>query len=221
MSGEGAASRSERRKRQTRQALIRAAQQFLAEGRTAVSVLDITTVADVGTGSFYNHFATKEELFDTAVMAVVDVHGAMMDGLTADIDDPAVAFTQSFRLIGRLHRQFPELSRVIVNRGLGMLTADEGLLPRARRDVGAAVEAGRFVVTDLDLALTVVSGATLALAKLLLDEPDRDDAEATDTVTAHVLRALGVAEGEVAALIALPLPTATVQVSELAIGQNA
>jgi AcrR family transcriptional regulator len=221
VSGDGAASRSERRKQQTRQALIRAAQQFLAEGRTAVSVLDITTVADVGTGSFYNHFATKEELFDTAVMAVVDVHGAMMDGLTADIDDPAVAFTQSFRLTGRLHRQFPELSRVIVNRGLGMLTADEGLLPRARRDVGAAVEAGRFVVTDLDLALTVVSGATLALAKLLLDEPDRDDAEATDTVTGHVLRALGVPEKNVAALIALPLPTATVQVTGLEIGQNA
>jgi hypothetical protein len=102
-----------------------------------------------------------------------------------------------------------------------MLTADEGLLPRARRDVGAAVEAGRFVVTDLDLALTVVSGATLALAKLLLDDPDRDDAEAADTVTGHVLRALGVAEDEVAALIALPLPTATVQVAELAVGQNA
>ncbi len=45
-------------------------------------------------------FATKEELFDTAVMAVVDLHGAMMDGMTADIDDPAEAFAQSFRLTG-------------------------------------------------------------------------------------------------------------------------
>ncbi len=220
MSADGVTSRSERRKQQTRLALIRAAQQFLAEGRTAVSVLDITTLADVGTGSFYNHFATKEELFDTAVMAVVDLHGAMMDELTADIDDPAEAFAQSFRLTGRLHRQFPELSRVIVNRGPGMLTADEGLLPRARRDVGAAVAAGRFAVTDLDLALTVVSGATLALAKLLLDEPDREDAAATDTVTAHVLRALGVSDEDVAALIALPLPTPA-PVPGLEPGQNA
>lgn len=221
MTADGSASRAERRKQQTRQALIRAAQQFLAEGRTAVSVLDITTAADVGTGSFYNHFATKDELFETAVLSVVDVHGAMMDSLTADIDDPAVAFTQSFRMTGRLHRQFPELSRVIVNRGLGMLTADQGLLPRARRDVQAAVDAGRFVVTDLDLALTVVSGATLALAKLLLEDPDRDDATAADTVTAHVLRALGVAEGDVAALIALPLPTAAVPATGLEIAQNA
>lgn len=220
MSADGVTSRSERRKQQTRQALIRAAQQFLAEGRTAVSVLDITTLADVGTGSFYNHFATKEELFDTAVMAVVDLHGAMMDELTTDIEDPAEAFTQSFRLTGRLHRRFPELSRVIVNRGLGMLTADEGLLPRARRDVGAAVAAGRFAVTDLELALTVVSGATLALAKLLLDEPDRDDAAAADTVTEHVLRALGVSDEDVAALIALPLPTLT-PVTGLGPDQNA
>ena len=68
----GAPSRTERRKQQTRRSLLEAAQQLLAEGRTAVSVLDITTLADVGNGSFYNHFATKDELFDAAVMDVVD-----------------------------------------------------------------------------------------------------------------------------------------------------
>ncbi|MGZ8178222.1 TetR/AcrR family transcriptional regulator [Williamsia sp. SKLECPSW1] len=199
-------TRSERRKQQTRQALIRAAQQFLAEGRTTVSVLDITTAADVGTGSFYNHFTTKEELFETAVIAVVDDHGALMDGLTDGIDDPAEAFTQSFRLTGRLHRRFPELSKVVVNRGLGMLTADAGLLPRARRDIVAAVAAGRFRAPDVDAALAVVSGATLSLAVLLQEQPDRDDAATTDAVTAHVLRALGVDEDEIDRLTTRPLP---------------
>lgn len=36
--------------------------------------------------------------------------GSLMDRLTADIDDPAVAFTQSFRMTGRLHRRHPEPS---------------------------------------------------------------------------------------------------------------
>ncbi|MBR7194104.1 TetR/AcrR family transcriptional regulator [Gordonia hongkongensis] len=202
------ATRAQRRKAQTRRSLIRAAQQLLAEGRTSASVLDITTLADVGNGSFYNHFATKDELFEAAVVAIVDDHGELLDGFTDGIADPAEAFTQSFRLTGRLHRRFPELSKVVVNYGLSMLTAsDAGLLPRARRDIEAAVAGGRFVAPDVDLALTVVSGATLSLALLLLEQPERDDTVATDAVAAHVLRALGVREADVRTLIALPLPS--------------
>jgi AcrR family transcriptional regulator len=186
--------------------MIVAAQAFLAEGKVAVSVQEITARADVGTGSFYNHFSSKEELFEAAVIVAFDEHGALMDSLTADIEDPAEVFTQSFRLTGRLNRRFPEMSKVLVNRGAVMMSSDVGLLPRARRDVEAAVAAGRFVAPDIDLALTIVSGATLALAVLLHEQPERDDATATDAVTAHVLRALGVGEDEIAALIALPLP---------------
>jgi AcrR family transcriptional regulator len=179
----------------------------MAQGRTSVSVLDITMMADVGNGSFYNHFATKEELFEAAVMAVVEDHGELLDAFTEGMSDPAQMFTQSFRLTGRLHRRYPELSRVVVNHGLSVLsTADAGLLPRARRDIEVAVAARRFVASDIDVALTVVSGAALTLALLLHDQPGRDDAATTDAVTAHVLRALGVSEDEVAALIALPLP---------------
>ncbi|AVZ39005.1 MULTISPECIES: TetR/AcrR family transcriptional regulator [unclassified Dietzia] len=203
----GALTRAQRRKAQTRRSLIGAAQQLMAQGRTAVSVLDITTMADVGNGSFYNHFSTKEELFEAAVFAVVEDHADLLDGLTEGMDDPAQAFTQSFRLTGRLHRRHPELSRVVVNHGLSVLSsADAGLLPRARRDIEAAVAARRFVAADIDVALTVVSGAALTLALLLHDQPERDDAATTDAVTAHVLRALGVSEDEAAALIALPLP---------------
>ncbi|PAY23032.1 TetR family transcriptional regulator [Dietzia natronolimnaea] len=203
----GTLTRAQRRKAQTRRSLIGAAQQLMAQGRTAVSVLDITSLADVGNGSFYNHFSTKEELFEAAVLAVVEDHGELLDDLTDGVDDPAQAFTQSFRLTGRLHRRYPELSRVVVNYGLSVLSADDsGLLPRARRDVEAAISAGRFVATDIDAALAVVAGATLTLALLLHDQPARDDGATTDTVTAHVLRALGVSEDEAAALISLPLP---------------
>lgn len=199
-------SRAERRKRHTRQQLVRAAQQLLAQGRTAVSVLDITTLADVGNGSFYNHFSTKQELFDAAVMAVLDDHGALMDDLTEHIADPAQAFTQSFRLTGRLHRRFPELSSAVVSRGLGLLSLDAGLMPRARRDIGAAMAAGRFHAGDIDVAMTVVAGSALSLAVLLHRQPDRDAAAATDAVTAHILRSFGVPDDDIDALLALPLP---------------
>ena len=55
-------------------------------------------------------------------------------------------FACSFRLTGRLHRVEPELSRVLLNNVLRLLSADNGLAPRARRDIAAAVDAGRFDV---------------------------------------------------------------------------
>jgi len=99
-------NRLERRKQRTRAALIKAAQAVIAEGRVNVPVLEITQAADVGMGSFYNHFETKEELFDAAVEDALDAFGATLDQLTADIDDPAQVFAQSFRLTGRLRFRF-------------------------------------------------------------------------------------------------------------------
>ncbi|MEP9416103.1 TetR/AcrR family transcriptional regulator [Gordonia sp. VNQ95] len=199
-------SRTERRKANTRAALIRAGQKFLAEGRTNVSVLDITSTADVGNGSFYNHFSTKDELFDASVDAVLEAHGALMDDLTSDIDDPAEAFTQSFRLTGRLHRRHPEATLVTLQRGTQVLTSEHGLVPRATRDITAAVKAGRFEVDDIDTAMAVVVGASLALGQLLLSRPDRDDAATTDAVTRQILRGLGLSDRDAAELCSLPLP---------------
>ena len=41
-----------------------------------VPILEITQAADVGMGSFYNHFDSKEQLFDAAVEDALDAHGA-------------------------------------------------------------------------------------------------------------------------------------------------
>ena len=81
---EASVNRLERCKQRTRAALIRAAQSFIAAGKVNVPVLEITQTADVGMGSFYNHFESKEQLFDAAVANVLDAHGALLDQLTSD-----------------------------------------------------------------------------------------------------------------------------------------
>ncbi|MFE2738027.1 TetR/AcrR family transcriptional regulator [Streptomyces sp. NPDC059349] len=61
-------NRFERRRAQTRQALVRAARQILAEsGGTKASVHAVAERADVGLRSVYNHFTGKSGLFDAAV----------------------------------------------------------------------------------------------------------------------------------------------------------
>lgn len=203
---EHGSSRLERRKAQTRAALVRAAQSLIAAGRMNVPVLEITQLADVGMGSFYNHFQTKDQLYRAAVEAALDAHGTLLDELTANIDDPAQVFAQSFRLTGRLHRHQPELSKVLLRYGLELATSEIGLAPRARRDIEAGVMAGRFTVRDTELATVTVAGAALGLGELLHKQPERDDAEAADQVTLDLLRMLGVPAAEAGEICAAALP---------------
>jgi AcrR family transcriptional regulator len=71
-------------------------------------------------GSFYNHFATKDELFDAAVEDAVESF-ATMDQFSVGMDDSAHVFAQSFRLSGRLHRRWHEPSKI--RRGNGLTLA--------------------------------------------------------------------------------------------------
>jgi len=202
----GSTNRLERRKARTRAALIRAAQHFIAAGQQNVPILEITQAADVGLGSFYNHFESKEELFEAAVEDVLELLGGLLDQLTATIEDPAEVFAQSFRLFGRFHRRNPEMSRVFLACALPMTGSARGLAPRAQRDIEAGVRAGRFTVADPELIMTIISGAALCLGQFLHDHPERDDAEATDRVTEDLLRLLGVPARQCQRIIRLPLP---------------
>jgi AcrR family transcriptional regulator len=198
-----------RRKQRTRAALIKAAQRLIADGKVNVPVLEITQAADVGMGSFYNHFDSKEQLFEAAVADVLDAHGAMLDRLTESIEDPAETFATSFRLTGRLFRQRPQESEILLAHGTALLSSERGLAPRALRDIKAGVDAGRFHVDDPELALAMAGGALLGLGKLLRDDPARDDAHAADIVTENVLRLFGLSADEAYAVCRRPLPDGT------------
>ncbi|MEU4810551.1 TetR/AcrR family transcriptional regulator [Nocardia fluminea] len=199
------ANRLERRKALTRSALIAAGQRFIAEGRLNAPILEITQAADVGMGSFYNHFDSKEELFVAAVDSALESLGDYLDSLTTDLADPAEIFAQSFRIVGRLFRLQPDLSRVLINSGASLIESEHGLAPRAARDIAAATRAGRFVVEDTDLAMALVTGSLLGLGRLLLQQPDRDCAATVDEMTVGILVALGLSRDDARELCSRPV----------------
>ncbi|MFD6394046.1 TetR/AcrR family transcriptional regulator [Nocardia sp. NPDC060259] len=199
-------NRVDRRRERTRNALLSAATAFLADGRTAVSIQEITDAADVGFGSFYNHFSSKDELFEEAVRAVLNTYGSLRDMVVAEYDDPAEVFAVSFRMTGRMQRDFPEGVRVILHSGTSILVRDEGLAPRARRDIAAAQEAGRFDLMDVEMAMMTAGGALLGLLQLLDRTPNADAGALTDQVTGRVLRMLGMSSEAAERLATNPLP---------------
>ncbi|MEV6322854.1 helix-turn-helix domain-containing protein [Nocardia sp. NPDC051787] len=199
-------NRIDRRRERTRNALLGAARKFLSEGRSAVSIQEITDAADVGFGTFYNHFQSKEQLFDEAVRSVLQVYSEMRDVIVALYDDPAEVFAVSFRMTGRMQRQIPEMIRVILNSGMSVMLRDEGLAPRARRDIIAAQEAGRFEPMDPDMAVMAAGGSLLGLLQLLDARPDADAGALSDEMTFHVLRMFGMTKRAAQKLTSTPLP---------------
>ncbi|MEU6582464.1 helix-turn-helix domain-containing protein [Nocardia sp. NPDC046763] len=199
-------NRIDRRRERTRNALLGAARKFLSEGRSAVSIQEITDAADVGFGSFYNHFDSKEQLFDEAVRSALQVYAELRDRIVELYDDPAEVFAVSFRMTGRLQRQMPEMVRVILHSGMSILLHDEGLAPRARRDILAAQEAGRFEPMDADMAIMAAGGALLGLLQLLDAQPDADADARTDEMTFHMLRMFGMNKRAAQKLTSSPLP---------------
>ncbi len=200
------ANRLERRKQRTRSALIKAAQAMIAAGRLNVPILEITQAADVGMGSFYNHFSSKEELFEAAVMEVLDAHGELLDELTATMEDPAETFASSFRLTGRFFRRRPQESTVLQANWDAALASERGLAPRALRDITAATAAGRFTIDDPARALAMAGGLLMGLGRLLTADPDRDAEATTDAFAEDLLRLFGMTAREAHKVCSRPLP---------------
>jgi AcrR family transcriptional regulator len=82
------ANRFERRKQRTREELVAAATRVLAEKGLAAKIADIARAADVGVGTFYLYFDTKEALYDALVEDAVARLQAAVDAARAGIDDP-------------------------------------------------------------------------------------------------------------------------------------
>jgi AcrR family transcriptional regulator len=194
----GAVNRLDRRKAQTRAALVAAARGLLtSRDPAAVSIQEITDAADVGFGSFYNHFASKQELFDAAVDEVVEEHGAMLDEITSAIEDPAEVFAASVRITARFPKTHPQLARIIARTGPRYLTSPSGLPPRALRDLQQAKDANRLSFDDPAVALACAGGAVLGVLHLglLQREPSAVD-RAADGLAVNLLRMFGLSASE-------------------------
>jgi AcrR family transcriptional regulator len=202
-----AANRLDRRKARTRQSLVDAAIRLIAEGRgERSSIQEITEAADVGFGSFYNHFASKDQLFETASGEVLERWGQMIDQACAGISDPAEVFAVSFRISGRLGWTHPDIARFLTGAGLDLLDASNGLAPRALRDIKAGQAAGCFTIPNAAMALAAVAGGLLGLLQLRQRHPNRVDETSVDQLAEATLRLLGVPAPEAARLASLSLP---------------
>src|SRR5262249_57336620 len=94
----GPSGRRARRRDETRSRLLSAAREVMArKGIGSTSIQEITDTADVGFGSFYNHFPSKEAIADAVMEDALERFGAAADRLVEILDDPAQGLAASVR----------------------------------------------------------------------------------------------------------------------------
>ena len=121
---------------------------LIAEGRgDRASIAEITEEADIGFGSFYNHFDSKEQLFQTASEEALERWGKMIDRASAGITDPAELFAVGTRITGRLGWTHPEIA---LSAAVGGML---GLLGMCQRHPERVDEATVDQLTEAELRL--------------------------------------------------------------------
>ena len=200
-------TRFDRRKARTRRALLDAARRLMVErGTTDVSIQEITERADVGFGTFYNHFTTKTEIFEVAVAEVLEDHGRLLDEVSQGIQDPAEVFAVGVRATVRLVDTEPAAAEVLVQAGLSYLVRNDGLGPRAMRDVARGIEVGRFAVTSAPLGLIITAGCLLAALQIRLRLPGYLPDDTPEELAERILVMFGLASADAREVANRPLP---------------
>ncbi|MEM8605769.1 MAG: TetR/AcrR family transcriptional regulator [Myxococcota bacterium] len=213
--------RTSRRKRRTRARLLKAALQLMADrGIEGVAINEITEEADVGFGTFYNYFDSKEAIYEALVSEVFDDFGAALGHIAEQIDDPAEAFVASLRYMLRRAAEEPLWGRFLAHTGFFWPQAiDEGLGQQVIRDLRAAVGAGHIEDPDLTMTIVAIRGVMLSaidvqarlsspagvergFARALGDDVD----QIPERAAAVILRLIGIMPQEAKEIANRPLP---------------
>src|SRR5262245_39258828 len=201
-----AAGRGERRRLETRTRLVWAARELMArKGIGATSIQEITDTADVGFGSFYNHFASKEAIAEAVMEDAIESFGDAADQLARTIDDPAEVLAASVRhVVARAAADEAWgwfLVRTALARGRGLR---RGLGKRLARDIAIGVRRRRFRMED-PLATTMAAGGTI-LAMIAARLQGEIAADAPERAATVVLKLLGLPPKEASQIAHRPLP---------------
>lgn len=154
--------RGARRKRETHSRLLQAALKEMAEkGVEGVAINEITDAADVGFGSFYNHFKSREAIYAAVIDWAFEEFADALDRVVSNIADPAEGISVSVRHTLLRARREPVWAKFLVREGFSARALRHGLGLRLFRDIRKGIAAKRFAVVDPLISFLSAGGTVL------------------------------------------------------------
>lgn len=186
------------RSERTRTALICAGRRLFCERPVdAVTVDDIVQAAEVGKGSFYNHFSDREGLVRAISSEIRAGIERAVASANAQVEDPAQRLARAVCTYLRYALDDPERSGVLsrLHRGHTSLSAplNRGLVD----DVTCGLAAGRFTTPTVEAGVLYVLGVTqLALARVVAEPAPAIATSLAQQMCGLLLRGLGLTGSE-------------------------
>jgi AcrR family transcriptional regulator len=132
------------------------------KGMEGVAINEITEAADVGFGSFYNHFESKEAIHAALTDWAFESFADALDQLCRGISDPAEVLSVSMRYAMLRAQREPLWGQFLIKEALSTRVLTRGLGQRLLRDILRGIEAKRFRGDDPLMSFTVAGGIVLA-----------------------------------------------------------
>lgn len=197
--------RSDRSRENTRRKLINAALTIMAtKGVDGTSIADIAEAADVGFGSFYNHFKSKSEIAEAIFSQRAIELGKVTDAISAREVDKAVAIAYIQKMFLTKAISDPVWGWFIVRVQLGLPQMVAVFEKRANADLEQGIEQGRFALSSIPTATRIILAGLMAVTQATL-EGEASKSAASETIECF-LRMLGVAPDEARELSRRKLP---------------
>ena len=138
-------ARGARRRRETRARLLDAALKLMADrGMDGVAINEITEAADVGFGSFYNHFESKEAIHRALTDLVFEEFANALDRARTGVTDRADIRASSVRHTLYRARRDRTWALFLLRESLSSRMLTRGLGSHLLRDIEKGIGAGRF-----------------------------------------------------------------------------
>jgi len=189
------ANRFERRKERTRQDLLAAAVRVLADkGFHDTKITDIATEADVGVGTFYLHFETKDALFDALVDDTVQRLKAAVDASR----EQAVDAIDRMRRANVAFCGFAAQNRAVFRIVFGHAAAYHDVIRRAQdlfaeeieENIREGVAQGAFAPLPTDVAAQAMVGMATQILSWWTEHESMPIETLQDTMTTIALQGL-------------------------------
>jgi AcrR family transcriptional regulator len=160
------------RAERTRAALIAAGRRLFCERPVdAVSVDDIVQAADVGKGSFYNHFVDREGLVRAISAEIRASVERAVDHANAGVEDPARRVARACCVYLRFALDDPERAGFLVRVHSGHTSLEAPLNRGLVADISNGLREGRFRVATLEAGVLYVLGVNQVALVRIVQEP--------------------------------------------------
>lgn len=168
-----------RRQRRNRAALIRSAREVMAEkGVDAATMLEIAERADMGAGTIYNYFRSKDELAIAVLEALMHDLAERIEAVTDTFDDPAQVYAFGLRTVLDAATTDPRWQALLPRAEVIADALFRMIGPFAIRDLRQASQAGRFEVSNPELIWRLTThaliGAALSITQGKMPDSIRD-----------------------------------------------